>query len=88
LIDGVCGNGREAFVRKMKKESHLTITRWDQWHKKRQDMVLKTAIILVFFVWSIGNEILEQWDTSETSLKIDQSIVKRDPSKAGCFGIE
>jgi beta-galactosidase len=38
---------------------------WDQWHKKDlQDMVLRDRNHPSVFIWSIGNEIPEQWDST------------------------
>jgi beta-galactosidase len=53
---------------KTKYDYHLD---WDQWHKKDlQDMVLRDRNHPSVFIWSIGNEIPEQWggdkDTSGT----------------------
>ena len=42
---------------------------WDQWHKKDlQDMILRDRNHPSVFIWSIGNEIPEQGDTSGISI--------------------
>ncbi len=42
---------------------------WDQWHKKDlQDQILKDRNHPSVFVWSIGNEIQEQWGTGADTL--------------------
>jgi beta-galactosidase len=41
---------------------------WDQWHKRDlEDMVLRDRNHPSVFIWSIGNEIVEQWDHKDTS---------------------
>ena len=41
---------------------------WDQWHKRDlEDMVLRDRNHPSVFIWSIGNEIIEQYDQSDSS---------------------
>jgi beta-galactosidase len=41
---------------------------WDEWHQRDiQDMVLRDRNHPSVFIWSIGNEILEQWDKKDSS---------------------
>jgi beta-galactosidase len=48
---------------------------WNEWHEKDlQDLVLRDRNHPSVFIWSIGNEILEQWDTS--GLRVTPSLVK------------
>ena len=38
---------------------------WNEWHEKDlRDQILRDRNHPSVFIWSIGNEILEQWDTS------------------------
>jgi beta-galactosidase len=51
---------------KNKYDYHLV---WDQWHKKDlQDLVLRDRNHSSVFIWSIGNEIPEQWDSSGSTI--------------------
>ncbi|AHM59072.1 glycoside hydrolase family 2 sugar binding protein [Flammeovirgaceae bacterium 311] len=60
----------EAFdMWKMKKSEHDYSQHWDQWHKKDlEDLVLRDRNHPSIFIWSIGNEILEQWDSTGTTI--------------------
>lgn len=52
---------------------------WDDWHKKDlEDMVLRDRNHPSVFIWSIGNEVLEQWDsTGLTVTKELTSIIRK-----------
>lgn len=53
---------------KTKFDYHLD---WDEWHRRDlEDMVLRDRNHPSVFVWSIGNEIPEQWDKKDTSGQI------------------
>ncbi len=58
---------------------------WDQWHRRDlEDMVLRDRNHPSVILWSIGNEILEQWDDSGTEMSRDlaanRSRTGHDPS--------
>jgi beta-galactosidase len=41
---------------------------WDEWHQRDiQDMVLRDRNHPSIFIWSIGNEVSEQWDKNDSS---------------------
>jgi beta-galactosidase len=41
---------------------------WDQWHRQDlEDMVLRDRNHPSVFIWSIGNEVMEQWDKQDSS---------------------
>jgi beta-galactosidase len=60
----------EAFDMWRKKKTEFDYAAdFDQWHKHDlEDMLLRDRNHPSIFIWSIGNEIIEQWDTSGTAL--------------------
>ncbi len=51
---------------KTKYDYHLY---WDDWHKRDlEDLILRDRNHPSVFIWSIGNEILEQWDSTGTTI--------------------
>src|SRR5690606_27375918 len=51
---------------------------WDEWHKKDlEDLVLRDRNHPSIFMWSIGNEILEQFDSSGTTIAKDLADIVR-----------
>jgi beta-galactosidase len=68
---------------KTKFDYHLD---WDEWHKRDlEDMVLRDRNHPSVFIWSIGNEIAEQWGPNSEAGKIGReltAIVKAiDPTR-------
>ena len=59
----------EAFdMWRKKKTDHDYALDWDDWHKRDlEDMVLRDRNHPSVFIWSIGNEIVEQWDKKDSS---------------------
>ena len=52
---------------------------FDQWHKTDlQDMVLRDRNHPSVFIWSIGNEILEQWDSTGISIARELAGIVRE----------
>lgn len=81
----------EAFdMWKMKKSEYDYSIYWDEWHRKDlKDLVLRDRNHPSVFVWSIGNEILEQWDTTGISIARELAGIVRNlddtrPITAGC----
>jgi beta-galactosidase len=63
---------------------------FDEWHRRDlQDMVLRDRNHPSVFVWSIGNEILEQWDSTGIPLARElASLVKNlDPTRPVTSGM-
>jgi beta-galactosidase len=52
---------------------------WDQWHKRDlEDQVLRDRNHPGVIIWSIGNEIGEQWDSTGTPISIElEGIIKK-----------
>src|SRR4030095_16792949 len=49
-------------IAKTKFDYHLD---WDEWHKRDlEDMVLRDRNHPSVFIWSIGNEVMEQWNNN------------------------
>ena len=63
---------------------------WDEWYKRDlEDLILRDRNHPSVFIWSIGNEILEQWDSTGIEMAKELvTIVKNiDPSRpitSGC----
>ncbi len=52
---------------------------FDQWHQRDlEDMVLRDRNHPSVFIWSIGNEILEQWDSTGTSIARELAGIVRN----------
>lgn len=72
---------------KTKYDYHLD---WDEWHKRDlQDLVLRDRNHPSVFMWSIGNEILEQWDSTGTIIARELAALVREidntrPVTAAC----
>ena len=75
---------------KMKKSEYDYSLDWDKWHRKDlEDLVLRDRNHPSVFIWSIGNEILEQWDSTGTGIArelagIVRSLDSTRPITAGC----
>lgn len=59
----------EAFdMWKKQKTKYDYASDWDEWHKRDlQDLIIRDRNHPSVFIWSIGNEIVEQWDRKDTS---------------------
>ena len=64
---------------KKPKPNTITVYDWDQWHvKDLQDQILRDRNHPSIFMWSIGNEIPEQWsDEGVVIAKELSAIVKK-----------
>lgn len=57
---------------------------WDEWHERDlSDHILRDRNHPSVIIWSIGNEILEQWDPSGTPMAIELAAIVRniDPTR-------
>lgn len=51
---------------------------WDEWHKKDlEDLILRDRNHPSVFMWSIGNEILEQFDSTGTAIATELAAIVR-----------
>ncbi|UII23711.1 beta-galactosidase GalB [Fulvivirga ligni] len=69
----------EAFDMWAKKKVEFDYSQeWDLWHKRDlEDLIKRDRNHPSIFIWSIGNEILEQWDSTGTTIAGElASIVK------------
>lgn len=79
-------------IAKTKFDYHLD---WDEWHKRDlEDMVLRDRNHPSVIIWSIGNEVMEQWDKNPTGGTIAKElgdIVRHlDPTRpitSACNGV-
>lgn len=88
----------EAFdMWKIKKTEFDYALDWDEWHRRDlEDMVLRDRNHPSVFIWSIGNEIMEQWDVkgqSGVSIAKELAGIIREldttrPITAACNGPE
>ena len=77
---------------KTKFDYHLD---WDEWHKRDlEDMVLRDRNHPSIFIWSIGNEVAEQWNDSPDAGRISKQLVaivrnldKTRPITAACNSV-
>jgi beta-galactosidase len=63
---------------------------WDDWHEKDlRDFILRDRNHASVFIWSIGNEILEQWDSTGVRMARELAGIVREldptrPITSGC----
>jgi beta-galactosidase len=70
----------EAFdMWKMQKTPYDYHMFWDEWHKRDlEDMVLRDRNHPSVFIWSIGNEIQEQWNSTGTEMARELAAIVRN----------
>ena len=79
-------------IEKTKFDYHLD---WDQWHKRDlEDMVLRDRNHPSIFIWSIGNEVMEQWNKNPDGGTISRELVgivrnldRTRPTTSACNGV-
>jgi len=79
-------------IAKTKYDYHLD---WDEWHKRDlEDMVLRDRNHPSVFIWSIGNEVMEQWNNSPAGGNISRELAgivrkldRTRPITAACNGV-
>lgn len=79
-------------IQKTKFDYHLD---FDEWHKRDlEDMVLRDRNHPSIFIWSIGNEVMEQWNRNPEGGTISRKLVaivrSLDPTRpitAACNGV-
>ena len=79
-------------IQKTKFDYHLD---WDEWHKRDlEDMVLRDRNHPSVIMWSIGNEVMEQWNKnpaggtiSKELVAIVRSLDRTRPITAACNGV-
>jgi beta-galactosidase len=81
----------EAFdMWKKKKTVYDYSLDWDEWHKRDlEDLIRRDRNHPSVFIWSIGNEILEQWDSTGISIAKELAGIAKDmdstrPITSGC----
>ncbi len=80
-------------IQKTKFDYHLD---WDEWHKRDlEDMVLRDRNHPSIFIWSIGNEVMEQWNENPEGGRISRELVaivrsldKTRPITSACNGVD
>lgn len=70
----------EAFdMWKKKKTDYDYSQNWDEWHRRDlQDLILRDRNHPSVFLWSIGNEILEQWDSTGIAIAQELAAIVKD----------
>ena len=79
-------------IQKTKFDYHLD---WDEWHKRDlEDMVLRDRNHPSVIIWSIGNEVVEQWNNNPLGGTISRELVgivrnldKTRPITSACNGV-
>ena len=79
-------------IQKTKYDYHL---HWDEWHKRDlEDMVLRDRNHPSVIMWSIGNEVMEQWNKNPAGGTISRELVaivrnldRTRPVTAACNGV-